>query len=403
MTPRHSRATWVLLAALAGVYVAGEVLLAAAGGTGDTESPLVAVAFTAMAVVYLAVGGLIVTRLPTNSVGWLLCGAGFFLGLTSITYGYAALVLDPTTGNGRRTGVAAAWVSSWSWAPPLVGVPPLLFLLFPNGRTLGPLWRWVGGLAVAGLGCVVVAAALTTGPLTNSSVPAVTNPAALLPRGLADRVTLTGFTLSVLAVVLAACSLIVRLRRSRGVERQQFKWLMWSAGLLPVYLALGTAQSVFGKASGGVLVDLLLALCLSVVPLAVGAAIMRYRLYDIDLVINRTLVYGALTATLAAAYLACVLVLRLALDPVTGGSDLTVAASTLAVAALFRPLRNRIQSAVDRRFYRDRYDAARALEAFAAHLSDELDLETLQHDLRRVILDTVHPTHVTLWLRETAR
>ncbi len=402
MRPRSRRTTWVLVSVLAGVYVAGEVLLAAAGGVPG-ESSLLSAPFTAMALVYLVVGGLVATRLPANPVGWLFCGTGLFLGLTSITYGYTALSLDPATGTVTGASEAAAWVTSWIWAPPLLGVPTLLFLLFPDGRPIGPGWRWVVGPAGVGLGCVIVGSGLAEGALTNSPSPATANPLGLLPRGLADGITTVGFALSLVALVLAGCSLVLRLRRSQGIERQQLKWLMWSAGLLPVYLATGLVRWVLDARSGGLLAELLLAACLSVVPLAVGAAILRYRLYDIDLVINRTLVYAALTATLAAAYLTSVLVLRVALDPLTSGSDLAVAASTLAVAALFRPLRSRIQATVDRRFYRARYDAARTLDSFATHLRDELDLATLQHDLRRVILDTVHPTDVSVWLKEAAR
>jgi hypothetical protein len=151
------------------------------------------------------------------------------------------------------------------------------------------------------------------------------------------------------------------------------------------------------------LAELLLVLSLTVVPLAVGAAILRYRLYDIDLVINRTLVYVTLTLCLAAAYLVSVLVLRVALDPLTGSSDFAVAASTLAAAALFRPLRARIQAGVDRRFYRARYDATLTLGDFATHLREELDLETLTRDLRDVVYETVHPTHVSVWLRRADR
>jgi len=402
MRPRSRRTTWVLVSVLAGMYVAGEVLLAAAGGVPG-ESALVSAPFTAMALVYLVVGGLIATRLPANPVGWLFCAAGLFFGLTSITYGYAALSLDPATGTVTGAAAAAAWLTSWIWTPPLLGVPSLLFLLFPDGNLIGPRWRWVVGLVATGLGCVLLGSGLAEGGMTNSSSPATPNPLGLLPRGLADAITTVGFALSLVALVLAVCSLVLRLRRSQGVERQQLKWLMWSAALLPIYLATGLVRWVLDASSGGLVAELLLAACLSVVPLAVGAAILRYRLYDIDVVINRTLVYATLTATLAAAYLTSVLVLRVALDPLTSGSDLAVAASTLAVAALFRPLRSRIQGTVDRRFYRARYDAARTLDSFAIHLRDELDLATLQDDLRRVVLDTVHPTDVSVWLKGGAR
>jgi len=402
MTPRSRRTTWALVAALACVYVAGEMLLSAATGAPD-EPALVTMAFTAMTVVYLSVGGLVVTRLPTNPVGWLLCGTGFFLGVTSVTYGYAALTLDPVTGSGSATGVAAAWITSWSWIPPLLGVPALLFLLFPDGRPIGPRWRAAVGLVAVGLLLVLLGSGLAAGGLVNSPSPATENPLGVLPRDVADAVTTAGFAISLVALLLAGCSVVLRLRRARGVERLQLKWLMWSAAPLPLYLAGGLARWVFDDSSGGWVAEVVLVLCLVVVPLAVGAAILRYRLYDIDLVINRTLVYVSLTATLAAAYLSLVLVLRFTLDPLTSGSDLAVAASTLAVAALFRPLRGRIQVWVDRRFYRDRYDAAHTLEQFASHLRDELDLETLQHDLRTVVLDTVHPTRVSLWLREVSR
>jgi hypothetical protein len=403
MTPRGRRLTWTLLIALAGLYVTGEVLVAVAGGAADDESPMVRVAFTLMTLAYLAVGGMVATRLPTNPVGWLFCATGFFLGLTSLSYGYAALALDQVSSRGPETGVFAAWVTSWSWTPPLLGVPALLFLLFPDGRLLGRRWRWAVGLVAAGLACVVGATALTAGGLSNSPVPNAENPVGLLPRNLADAITTVGFLLSLVALLLACCSLVIRLRSSQGVERQQLKWLMWSASLLPVYLATGLVRWVLDGSGGGALAELLLVLSLTVVPLAVGAAILRYRLYDIDLVINRTLVYVTLTLCLAAAYLVSVLVLRVALDPLTGSSDFAVAASTLAAAALFRPLRARIQAGVDRRFYRARYDATLTLGDFATHLREELDLETLTRDLRDVVYETVHPTHVSVWLRRADR
>jgi hypothetical protein len=217
-----------------------------------------------------------------------------------------------------------------------------------------------------------------------------------------------------LSILAAAASLTQRFRRSHGIERAQVTWLAAAGAVVAACytaVAVSTLATELAAADASTyvaplpvrLLEETAVLTFLLLPLAIGTAVLRHRLYDIDVVINRTLVYGALTVTLAASYLTSVLVLRLALDPFTGGSDLAVAASTLAVAALFRPLRSRIQRLVDRRFYRARYDAARTLDEFATHLRDELDLETLQRDLRVVVLETVQPTQVSLWLREATR
>ncbi|MFL6173772.1 MAG: hypothetical protein ACJ716_12855, partial [Marmoricola sp.] len=205
-----------------------------------------------------------------------------------------------------------------------------------------------------------------------------------------------GLSLLLVGIGIIGCSasLVVRFRRSRGVEREQLKWLALAGTVvtvtiivvMPLYDVLGSGTS-----------NALIMLAVIGLPLAAGIAILRYRLYDIDLVINRTLVYGTLTALLAGVYLGSVLILQLALEKVTQGSGLAVAVSTLATAALVRPARTRIQSVVDRRFFRRRYDAARTLSEFGARLRDQVDLDALQHDLRAVVVETMQPAHVSLW------
>jgi hypothetical protein len=199
-----------------------------------------------------------------------------------------------------------------------------------------------------------------------------------------------------LIIIAGAAALVVRFRRSHGVERQQVKWFAYAASLVAAFLLVGAVVGIFAG-DGGVVPGFVFAACLCAVPVATGVAILRHRLYDLDVVVNRTLVYGALTVTLGATYLALVLLVGLAV----GHSGLAVAVSTLAVAGLFGPARARIQAVVDRRFYRRRYDAALTLAAFSARLRDELDLAALADELRGVVGETVQPAHVSLWLRST--
>jgi len=246
-------------------------------------------------------------------------------------------------------------------------------------------------VALAAAALTTVALALRPGALDFD--PPVTNPVGVHAAGLLDALATAGQALALAALVLAAVGLARRLARARGAERQQLKWMAYAASLV----ALAFAVNALGPTTGP-LADLLWLVALLAflgVPLAAGIAILRHRLYEIDLVINRTLVYGALTATLAATYLATVLLLGLAL----ADSDLAVAGATLATAALARPARARIQAAVDRRFYRRRYDAQRTLDAFAARLRDEVDLDELAADLRAVAHETLQPAHVSVWLR----
>jgi hypothetical protein len=214
-------------------------------------------------------------------------------------------------------------------------------------------------------------------------------------RGLGEVLWIVGLAGTAVAIPIAAAAMIARLRRARGVERQQVKWVATAASIF----AAGVLGTMVGVAAGHVDVAALMILTFPLIPAAAGVAILRHRLYDIDLVINRALVYGALTALLAATYVGLALLLGLALEPITGGSDLSIALSTLAVAALVRPARRRVQTLVDRRFYRRKYDAQRTLERFAARLRAETDLEALRAELTAVAQETMQPAHVSLWLR----
>ena len=356
--------------------------------------------FGLLVVGFAAVGGLVATHRPANAVGWLLLGIALTFAAQIFGEAYVVSPSNP----GRAT---VGWITGWLWFVWLVLAGIFVPLLFPDGRLLSRRWRTAAWLGAAGLVMSIVGAAFKPGNLAlNTDIP---NP--LAAQGTTAEVvglveTLGGVLLTA-AFLLTAASLAARFRRARGVERQQLKWFAFVGLLMLGGLGLAAIADQFADAwadvLGGVGWSTFLFGLVVGIPAATGISILRHHLYDIDVVINRTLVYGSLTASLAATYLSLVLLLRLVLDPITGHSDLAVAGSTLAVAALVRPLRSQIQATVDRRFYRARYDAGRTLDAFTGRLRDQIDLETLGTDLRDVVLETVQPAHVTLWLREAGR
>ncbi len=361
-------------------------------GVGVPEShPALATFETIMLALFAGIGALVASRRPRNPIGWLLLTTAVSFGvlLLSERLAWHGLLADRAVGDGVSRWL---WLANWAWIPAVVPVFTFLPLLFPTGRPLSRRWGRVLWATTVAAGLLLAGYALAPGPLQNT--PAVDNPfgagrAATLMAGL-------GFALVAAAALASVASLALRFRRSHGVERQQIKWV-WAAGALLVasFVVSSVVQGLVGEElSWAILLTGLLG-----VPAAVGVAVLRYRLYDIAVVINRTLVYGSLTAALALFYLASVLLLQLLLRPLTEQSSLAVAVSTLAVAGLFRPARRRIQELVDRRFYRKKYDAARALESFSARLRDEVDLDTLSAELRALLQDTVQPSHVSLWLR----
>ncbi len=358
---------------------------------------------------YAFVGALVASRLPGNAVGWLLLAIGLVMALGALA---DANVHSPSA----PAFTLSAWLSAWGWHIWLVCAGVFLPLLFPDGRLVSRRWRPVLWLGAVTLAFSVLGAALKPGRLDTDAAVAVDNPFGVTGAAgdVVEAMAPAGQVLLGLAIVLAAASLVVRFRRSRGTERQQLKWFAYAGLLAATGLGLALLQVLFGlepgdrgAEAGGWLevvgsVGWFMALGAIVIgiPTATGLAILRHRLYDIDVVINRTLVYGALTATLAGAYLTTVLLLQLALGPLTEDNDLAIAGSTLAVAALFRPLRRRIQEVVDRRFYRRRYDARQTIEAFGVRLRDQVELESLRADLREVARETMQPAHVSLWVRQ---
>ncbi len=391
------RAAWALWAVAAALTAAAVViyLLDVSVSTEDRERlPLGALpALVAAILGFSTVGALIAVRLPRNPIGWLFLVLGAALALVFVASGYADYTLLAHPG-AWPAGDWAVWLLSWSFLAPLVTAPTLLFLLFPTGRAQSRRWAALVWVALGAAVLATIGVALRPGPIDYD--PPVTNPAGVEGAGDVLRVVAdAGTVVALVTLVVSAAGLALRLRRSRGEERVQLKWFGYSAALVAIAFPVAA-----GGPSEGLIADLLwlnALLSFLSVPLATGIAILRHRLYDIDLVIRRTLIYAALTLTLAGAYLATVLLVGLAV----GQSGFAVAVSTLAVAALFRPVRGRIQAAVDRRFYRSRYDAALTLEAFGARLRDELDLEALGADLRGVVRETVQPSHVSLWLRRT--
>ena len=388
---RPATVAWGLVA-LALTLLAASSVIYAAGGSGVSLSAFI----WAIAFVFGGVGSLIATRHPGNAIGWIFLSVAVTAGLAEVAHAYADYWVGGSGGS-EALAKAAAWYGSLSWIPFILVPATFLLLLFPDGRLLTPRWRPIAWCAALGIVGGFVTQGLTPGPLED--YPQLMNPYGVTSSVL-DPFTGLSFLAMIVGIGGSAVSLIVRFRRATGEERVQIKWLALAGAIVAVIFPIALVlYDVWGEDVSNV------AIMLSVLtlPVAAGVAILRYRLYDIDVVINRTLVYGALTATLAATYLASVLVLQLLLNGLTGDSGLAVAASTLAVAALFRPARARIQGIVDRRFYRRKYDAERTLTAFSARLRDEVDLGAVTAELRTVVDDAMQPAHVSLWLREAGR
>ena len=395
---------WFLLAAVA-VRLATHVASPYRSATA-WPAALDAFGFVLVVSAFVVTGALIVRRQPRNTIGWLLQAIGVVSGVGLLADSYARYGLLISPGSVPGADVAAV-LNEGMWAPVIGLMGTFLLLLYPDGQLPSPRWRvvaWLCGMTIAGLTATMY---LTPGRLAIGPLPTLTNPLGWESAQPYLAVLLRLF-LVLLPVCIVACAfaLVRRFRRSQGTERLQLTWLAAAGAAVALVFLLGMAASLLVEIGPSraqpvwlTVLDHVSFLSFALLPAAIGTAILRHRLYGIDVIINRALVYGSVTATLAGVYLASVLLLQLLLNPLTRESDLAVAGSTLAVAALFRPARFRFQAAVDRRFYRSRYDAARTLDEFAAKLRHELDVDAVGADLRQAVSDTVQPAHVSLWLR----
>ena len=348
--------------------------------------------------VFSTVGAMISAHRPENAIGWLFCSGAlvWMLGEFALEYGVYALVSYPGALPG---GVWAAWFGSWARGFGWLVIIAFLPLLFPNGRLPGRRWRPAAWLLALYLAFFTLASWIS--PVSNDlRLASVENPLGFegaLPNLLIDAVYLS----LPLPIILSGAAVVTRFRGSVGEERQQIKWFTYAVGVMVVVFAVWITLAITGLAEGTALT---FALPMLGLPVAVGVAILRHRLYDIDVVINRTLVYATLTAVLVGVYVGGVILLQYALRTLTGGdSQLAIVTSTLAIAALFSPLRLRIQAFVDRSFYRDKYDARLTLDEFGRKLREETDLDALGGELLAVVGTTVRPEYASLWLRKPGR
>ena len=388
---RLAWSVWALAIALAGL---GIVFLALSYSTpipvrwGPRGFPAVA------ALVSSTVGALIVSNRPRHPIGWIFAWFGLLSGAQVLLEEYRVYALL-TMGGSLPAGEISAWIANWIWLPAIAPAITLLFLLFPTGRLLSPAWRPVAWLAAIIAAASTLIIAFTPGPFEQFGY--LNNPFGIEALGSLGRSRSPLAFIPLMATVFACVvSLILRIRRSAGEEREQLKWFVYAAVLVALALPAGFAYHSFPAG------PILLISAMALTQVAVGVAILKYRLYDIDLIINRTLVYGSLTIASATVYFAGVAVLQAGFRAITGqDSPLAVVLSTLTIAALFNPLRGRFQSAIDRRFYRSNYDASRILSAFSAHARDEVEVSRLSASLIEAADQAMQPTTITLWLRDS--
>ncbi len=388
---------WTLWAVGIAFAAAGLGLLAASFGLPLPDSWGFR-GFTALFTITFGTLGALIVAARRNLIGWLLLISGALSGIQCFGEEYAIYGIVAHPGSLPAAAVFG-WVNSWIWVFIVALVGIFIPLWFPNGHFLSPRWRVAGFATVAAALFLGTSLALTDGALNNA--PFVSNPFGIpgfkaieVRSGTPGPAFLIGYGSLILCAMLALASVVARFRAAHGVERQQMKSFAFGGGVLALGFLAGAGLQEQGKIG-----QIFFIVALQVVPISVALPVLRYRLYDIDILINRALVYGATTAAIGAAFFAGIVVLQAVLRPITGGSEAAVAASTLFSFALFQPLRRRVQHAVDRRFYRSRYDAIRTLDEFSVRLRDQVALDSVRADLLEAVRDTVQPTHASVWLR----
>jgi hypothetical protein len=399
---------WSLAALSVAMFLAGAALTVSSLYVGvatppssdwGTAGPLSGLVIFLPFLAFPLVGALIASRCPENPIGWICLAAGLF---------WMSIVVESSITGSEPYPVIIDALTLWTWVPPVGLLAIYMILLFPDGRLPSRRWRPLAWLSGAVMVLASVAVTLTPGPLPDH--PRVHNPLGLEGYPIVTQALTGSVVLLPICILASATSLVWRYRHSGGEVRQQIKWVVFAASLVGIAYAVTLVSGLFltpETFTTGQEAPLWLALLQDAVlisyagvPIAVGFAVLRYRLYDIDVLINRTLVYGSLTTMLVAVYVIGVVGLQAILRIFSGQeSTLAVVASTLAIAAMFNPLRRRVQAFVDRRFYRKKYDARKTLETFSGRLRDETDLHTLSSHLVAVVRETMQPAHVSLWLR----
>jgi len=401
---RNEFFAWIFFGLITASVAAATIIDVSKRLAGEKPT-LVDLSFILVPLAFAFVGALIISHQPRNVIGLLMMlpGISLFVLVDAYLRPYISGAL-PVPALPTPVFLLILWFSNWNW---LLLVFPLMFImvLFPTGRPLSRRWGWLiyFGLGVAVVFILLITFSQSLAPGSGGVDWSLRNPIGFLDPKLLDGVVAPFIVAMPIWVVLCTVSLLVRFRRAGGIEREQIKWLFYAAAIFAAFYVPTFIGNTFSQAEN--IWNLLFVIGLLAFPVAIAIAILRYRLFDIDVIIRKTLVYGGLTATLALVYFGSVILLQGLFGAVTGQerSPVAIVISTLAIAALFAPLRRRIQSDIDRRFYRKKYDAEKIVAAFGASLREEVNLEELQTQIVAVVEETLQPEMVSLWIRERPR